>query len=136
MTDIDRLTLSLSSPGINVSATTIYLAKNSIFSSYNKDYVYDIQKLVDNNINTTTNVSIDVSELNGNYYIGMANYYGNDFTFYDINKSNMVHETKSVLRFTIDKLRDTESNTVNSMMFVKIRLHFLNVLVFQAVTIP
>ena len=113
MTDIDRLTLSLSSPGINVSATTIYLAKNSIFSSYNKDYVYDIQKLVDNNINTTTNVSIDVSELNGNYYIGMANYYGNDFTFYDINKSNMVHETKSVLRFTIDKLRDTESNTVS-----------------------
>lgn len=113
MTDIDRLTLLLNSSGNNVAATTIYLAKNSIFKSYNRAYVYDLQKLVDNNINTTTDVSIDVSALTGNYYIGMANYYGNDFTFYDINKSNLVHETKSVLKFTINGLRDSESNTVS-----------------------
>ena len=123
MTEISNLVLSLNSTGNNNATTAIYLAKNDIYSTNDRKYNYDIQKIVNNNIDTITNVNIDVKSLKGNYYIGIANFYGNDFTFYSVTKTDMVHEVNSSLRFTISALRDSESTNVsfNKLKFYDVR---------------
>lgn len=123
ITDIDRLSLSVYSSGNNHSNTIIYLTKNSIFNSSDKSYKYDHQKYIDNNINTNTIVNMDVKSLKGNYYIGIANFYGNDFSFYNINKTDIVHEVKSSLKFTVNKLRDDESSNIS---LTKIKFYDIN----------
>ena len=123
VTEIDKLTLSLSSPGNNTGKTSIYLIKDGIFKTMNRSYDFDYQKVLDNNINTTTTVNFDISTLTGSYYIGIANFYGNEFSLYSVNKTDIVHEANSSLRFTIMGIRESSSSTVS---FSKIKFYDIN----------